>query len=52
MHEGFYSSKMNKITEYVEEARDAYKLQYVLGAQRALQFGGEQILKHQKLFDY
>ena len=47
MHEGFYSSKMNKITEYVEEARDAYKQQYVLGAQRALQFGGEQILKHQ-----
>jgi len=38
---------MNKITEYVEEARDAYKQQYVLGAQRALQFGGEQILKHQ-----
>ena len=47
MHEGFYSSKMNKITEYIEEARDAYKQQYVLGAQRALQFGGEQILKHQ-----
>ena len=47
MHEGFYSSKMNKITEYVEEAREAYKQQYVLGAQRALQFGGEQILKHQ-----
>ena len=47
MHEGFYSSKMNKITEYIEEAKDAYKQQYVLGAQRALQFGGEQILKHQ-----
>ena len=47
MHEGFYSSKMNKITEYIEEAREAYKQQYVLGAQRALQFGGEQILKHQ-----
>ena len=47
MHEKFYSTKMNKITEYVEEAREAYKNQYVLGAQRALQFGGEQILKHQ-----
>ena len=47
MHEKFYSTKMNKITEYVEEAREAYKQQYVLGAQRALQFGGEQILKHQ-----
>ena len=47
MQEGFYSSKMNKITEYIEEAREAYKQQYVLGAQRALQFGGEQILKHQ-----
>lgn len=47
MHENFYSSKMNNLTDYIEEARDAYKKQYVLGAQRALQFGGEQILKHQ-----
>ena len=47
MHQNFYSTKMNNITDYIEEARDAYKQQYVLGAQRALQFGGEQILKHQ-----
>jgi ribonucleoside-triphosphate reductase len=47
MHEGFYESKLNKIQGFIEEARTAYKEQRVLGAQRALQFGGEQILKHQ-----
>ena len=47
MHEGFYNDKLNKIQSFIEEARTAYKEQRVLGAQRALQFGGEQILKHQ-----
>ena len=32
---------------YLEEARKSYKEQRVLGAQRALQFGGEQLMKHQ-----
>ena len=47
MHENFYADKIESIRPFVEEAREAYKDQYVLGAQRALQFGGEQILKHQ-----
>ena len=47
MHRGYYNNKGNEITEYFEEARQAYKEQRVLGAQRALQFGGEQLLKHQ-----
>jgi ribonucleoside-triphosphate reductase len=47
MHEGYYKNKGNEISEYFEEARQAYKEQRVLGAQRALQFGGEQLLKHQ-----
>lgn len=47
MHEGFYNDKLNHIKSFIEEARTAYKEQRVLGAQRALQFGGEQILKHQ-----
>ena len=47
MHEGFYNDKLNQIQSFIEEARTAYKEQRVLGAQRALQFGGEQILKHQ-----
>ena len=47
MHEGYYKNKGNELAEYFEEARQAYKEQRVLGAQRALQFGGEQLLKHQ-----
>lgn len=45
MHEKYYTGK--EISDYIEEAREAYKQKRVLGAQRALQFGGEQILKHQ-----
>ena len=37
----------NELAPYMEEARQAYKEQRVLGAQRALQFGGEQLMKHQ-----
>lgn len=47
MHEKVYFEKNNELKGYIEEARIAYKEKLVLGAQRALQFGGEQILKHQ-----
>ena len=47
MHEGYYKNKGNELAEYFNEARQAYKEQRVLGAQRALQFGGDQLLKHQ-----
>lgn len=45
MHEKYYDGK--PIGQYIEEARAAYKEKRVLGAQRALQFGGDQLLKHQ-----
>ena len=47
MHANYYKDKGNIITSYLDEASQAYKEQRVLGAQRALQFGGEQLLKHQ-----
>ncbi len=48
MHSIYYASKMNlELSRYIEEATIAYKEKRVLGAQRALQFGGEQLLKHQ-----
>lgn len=47
MHEENYSEHADKLEKYIEEARTAYKEQRVLGAQRALQFGGEQLKKHQ-----
>ena len=47
MHEQNYIINNNTLQPYVEEARKAYKEQRVLGAQRALQFGGEQLMKHQ-----
>jgi len=47
MHDKNYMSNNNELTEYLDEARTAYKEQRVLGAQRALQFGGEQLMKHQ-----
>ena len=47
MHEENYKQKNNELKEYFEEARHAYKEQRVLGAQRALQFGGDQLMKHQ-----
>jgi ribonucleoside-diphosphate reductase alpha chain len=48
MHRGFYKAKMSKRLEaLIAEASDAYKEKKVLGAQRALQFGGEQLLRHQ-----
>jgi len=48
MHMGFYADKMSsKLMSYIDEATTAYKQKLVLGAQRSLQFGGEQLLKHQ-----
>lgn len=48
MHRTFYKDKMSdELSLLIDEAEALYKLKYVLGAQRALQFGGEQILKHQ-----
>ena len=48
MHRTYYGGKMNEeLSLLVDEAEALYKLKYVLGAQRALQFGGDQILKHQ-----
>lgn len=48
MHKSYYAHKMNAdLANYIEEATTSYKKKHVLGAQRALQFGGEQLLKHQ-----
>ena len=48
MHRAFYADKMSdELEAYISEAEIAYKKKYVLGAQRALQFGGDQLLKHQ-----
>ena len=47
MHDKNYMNNNNELTGYLEEARGDYKEQRVLGAQRALQFGGEQLMKHQ-----
>ena len=47
MHENNYINENNRLQSYLDEARVAYKEQRVLGAQRALQFGGEQLMKHQ-----
>ena len=47
MHDENYKNLDNELTPFLEEARTAYKEQRVLGAQRALQFGGEQLMKHQ-----
>jgi ribonucleoside-diphosphate reductase alpha chain len=48
MHKNYYADHMtNELKELIDQAEQSYKKQYVLGAQRALQFGGEQLLKHQ-----
>lgn len=48
MHRGYYKDKMTpELSQLIDEAESLYKLQYALGAQRALQFGGDQLLKHQ-----
>tara|TARA_Y200000002_G_scaffold352928_1_gene331991 strand:- start:431 stop:2647 length:2217 start_codon:yes stop_codon:yes gene_type:complete len=47
MHSKNYNQKSNELAPYLEEARQSYSEQRVLGAQRALQFGGDQLMKHQ-----
>lgn len=48
MHGNFYSHVLSPdLAPYFTKAIDAYKGKLVLGAQRALQFGGDQIIKHQ-----
>lgn len=48
MHTSYYADRMSvKLMSLIDEAGDAYKHKLVLGAQRALQFGGDQLLKHQ-----
>ncbi len=48
MHRDYYAKKMTpELSQLIDEAEHLYKLKYSLGAQRALQFGGDQLLKHQ-----
>lgn len=48
MHREKYSDRMSKeLSDLIDYAEDAYKEKLVLGAQRALQFGGEQLRKHE-----
>lgn len=48
MHREFYRDKMTQELEAeISFAEEAYKDRLVLGAQRALQFGGDQLIKHQ-----
>lgn len=48
MHREKYKSKMTpELEELISFAESAYKNKRVLGAQRALQFGGDQIFKHE-----
>ena len=47
MHRKKYAAVMTpELTQMIDFAEQAYKDKLVLGAQRALQFGGEQIMKH------
>ena len=45
MHEENFSEYEKDLRPYLEEARTAYHEQRVLGAQRALQFGGDSLMK-------
>lgn len=48
MHRQKYADKMTpELAEAMDYAQAAYSEKLVLGAQRALQFGGEQIFKHE-----
>jgi ribonucleoside-diphosphate reductase alpha chain len=47
MHREYYADKMTaELDALMKEVETAYKDKLFLGAQRALQFGGEQLLKH------
>lgn len=48
MHREKFAGKLSpELLALMEKAEIAYKAQWVLGAQRALQFGGEQLRKHE-----
>lgn len=48
MHRQKYADKLSpQLIALMDEAQEAYSSQLVLGAQRALQFGGEQLRKHE-----
>lgn len=48
MHRQKYADVMTpELEKYIAFAEEAYKDKVVLGAQRALQFGGEQLFKHE-----
>ena len=48
MHRQKYSDKMTpELEQAIQYAQDAYSQKRVLGAQRGLQFGGDQIFKHE-----
>ena len=48
MHVKKYGPKMTpELKAYMDKAQKAYSSQLVLGAQRALQFGGDQLMKHE-----
>ena len=48
MHKDYYKDKMTtELANEMTTATNSYKEKRVLGAQRALQFGGDQLLKHQ-----
>lgn len=53
MHKEKYADKMNvELFKYISLAEKAYSNKWVLGAQRALQFGGDQILnKNMRMFN-
>ena len=53
MHKKYYSEKMsNELADLMEQVQDAYSNKLFLGAQRALQFGGDQLLKkHAKMYN-
>jgi ribonucleoside-diphosphate reductase alpha chain len=49
MHREYYKDKIDnsdELKQLIEFAEQKYKDKHALGAQRALQFGGEQLLKH------
>ncbi len=53
MHRTFYKDKMtDELSGLMDEVEQAYKEKLFLGSQRALQFGGDQLLKnHAKLYN-
>ena len=53
MHKTYYKDKMtDELLSLIDEVQEAYSQKLFLGAQRALQFGGEQLLKkHAKMYN-